>query len=80
MYISDVIIKNFRCFGEEGIAIRFNRGLNVLVGENDSGKSAVLDAIRIVLGTTDQSWYRLSNKDFHNEDVSKKNNDNLCFF
>jgi hypothetical protein len=27
-------------------------GLMLLVGENDSGKSAILDAIKIVLGTT----------------------------
>lgn len=72
VYISSIKIKNFRIFDEAGITIEFNRGLNVLVGENDSGKSAILDALRIVLGTTDQAWYRLNTRDFHMEDNSKE--------
>lgn len=72
MFISTVTIKNFRCFNETGQSINFHRGLNILVGENDSGKSAVLDAIRIVLGTTDQGWYRIDTTDFYNEDRSKE--------
>lgn len=72
MFLSEVTIKNFRCFGEAGQTIKFHNGLNILVGENDSGKSAVIDAIRIVLGTTDQGWYRVDISDFHNEDKSKE--------
>lgn len=67
MYIKSLEIENFRCFAERRI-IEFHKGLNVLVGENDSGKSAILDAIRIVLGTTDQSWYKIVPTDFYNED------------
>ena len=70
MYISELTLKNFRCFPVEGRTIRFNQGLNVLVGENDSGKTAVIDAIRIVLGTTDQAWYRVDSSDFFKEDMS----------
>lgn len=44
----------------------------MLVGENDSGKSAIIDAIRIALGTTDQSWYRISSSDFYNEDQQQE--------
>ncbi|WP_407314852.1 AAA family ATPase [Desulfosporosinus sp. SB140] len=50
----------------------FNKGLNVLVGEKDSGKSAVIDAIRIVLGTTDQGWYRIDISDFYGEYNTKE--------
>lgn len=57
--MSEIRIRNFCCFDENEYTIRFHAGLNVLVGENDSGKSAVIDAIRIVLGTTDQGWYRI---------------------
>lgn len=67
MYLKNIRLCNFRCFGNEQI-IEFNDGLNVLVGENDSGKSAIIDAIRIVLGATDQSWYRIELSDFYNED------------
>ncbi len=66
MYLQQITIQNFRCFGEAR-TVEFNKGLNVLVGENDSGKSAIIDAIRIVMGTTDQGWYRIELSDFHNE-------------
>lgn len=72
MFLSEIRISNFRCFDAAEHVIRLRKGLNVLVGENDSGKSAVIDAIRIVLGTTDQGWYRIDSTDFHNEDQSKE--------
>lgn len=72
MYLSEIVIKNFRCFDASGTTIKFKKGLNILVGENDSGKSAVIDAIRIVLGTTDQGWYRVEQSDFHKEDITSE--------
>ena len=72
MYISEVRIKNFRGFDDNDHIIPFTKGLNVLVGENDSGKSAVIDAIRIALGVTDQSWYRIENSDFYGEDTDRE--------
>lgn len=72
MYLSSIQIKNFRCFDDQVHTIEFNPGLTVLVGENDSGKSAILDAIKIVLGTTDLGWYHLESTDFHNEDTTKE--------
>lgn len=72
MYLSEIMIKNFRCFDASGTTIKLKKGLNILVGENDSGKSAVIDAIRIVLGTTDQSWYRFEQNDFHKEDITSE--------
>ncbi|MBP7212938.1 MAG: AAA family ATPase [Anaerolineaceae bacterium] len=71
MYLSSLELNNFRCFGEKQV-IEFNNGLNILVGENDSGKSAIIDAIRIVLGTTDQSWYRTELSDFYDEDINRE--------
>ena len=58
MYISSVSIENFRAFKEKTV-FHFNPGVTVLIGENDCGKSTVIDAIRYVLGTTDQSWQRI---------------------
>lgn len=71
MYISSVVIENFRCFDAETV-FNFNQGVNVLVGENDSGKTAVIDAIRYVLGTTDQNWQRVEITDYYNEDLQKE--------
>ena len=73
MYLQSISLHNFRCFGEKE-TVSFRKGLNVLVEENDSGKSAIMDAIRIVLGSTDQSWYRIELTDFHNEDRQKEIN------
>jgi len=70
MYLSLLKIKNFRCFDGNEHIIAFNKGLNVLVGENDSGKSTIMDAIKIVLGTTDMNWYRIVQEDFYKEDVN----------
>jgi putative ATP-dependent endonuclease of the OLD family len=67
MYISKLTIENFRCFGEgeNKFEISLRPGLTTLVGENDTGKSAIIDALRFVLGTTDQEWYRLEETDFY---------------
>ena len=52
MYLSLLQIKNFRCFDGNEHSITFKKGLNVLVGENDSGKSNAMAAIRILLDST----------------------------
>ncbi|WP_434686125.1 AAA family ATPase [Pseudanabaena minima] len=43
MHIQQVQIKNFRCF--ENLTVNLNPDINIFVGNNGSGKSAVLDAI-----------------------------------
>lgn len=78
MYLQKLALKNFRSFSDEKI-IAFNRGLNVLVGENDSGKSAIIDAIRIVMGTTDQGWYHIEASDFYNENMESEIHITLTF-
>ncbi|MBE5810402.1 MAG: DUF2813 domain-containing protein [Clostridiales bacterium] len=78
MYLHYIELQNFRSFGEMS-RVYFRKGLNVLVGENDSGKSAIIDAIRIVMGTTDQSWYHIDLSDFHNEDRQCEIKINLKF-
>lgn len=64
MHISAVSIKNFRLF--EDFAVEFGAGLNVIVGENNSGKTAVLDAIKLTLETNSTEWSRVTETDFHN--------------
>ncbi|MDB5438453.1 MAG: chromosome segregation protein, partial [Caulobacteraceae bacterium] len=39
--------------------------MTAFVGENDAGKTAVIDALRFVLGTRDQESMRLDLTDFH---------------
>ena len=47
MYIQKVRLQNFRSFGDEGICFLFNKGINAVIGENNNGKTALIDAIRI---------------------------------
>ncbi|PYC04712.1 ATP-dependent endonuclease [Pseudomonas protegens] len=67
MYLSALSIRNFRQFGNltPGFVIHFNEGVTALVGENDAGKTAVIDAIRHVLQTRDSDFLRLELEDFH---------------
>jgi putative ATP-dependent endonuclease of OLD family len=67
MFLSELEIQNFRAFGSGNhrFSLRFNPGLTALVGENDCGKTTVMDALRLVLGTTDQEYYRVEPSDFH---------------
>lgn len=48
MAISRVKIDNFKCFN--GLfEIKLNKGLNILVGNNETGKSTILQAIHVAL-------------------------------
>jgi len=74
MYLSKLTIENFRCFGEgdNRFEMTLEPGLTALVGENDSGKTAVIDALRFALGTSDQEWNRLEDSDFHVNSSSRE--------
>ncbi|MGR6918779.1 ATP-dependent nuclease [[Actinomadura] parvosata] len=80
MYLAEVRAENFRIYGvaadgpeETGraLSITFDRGLNVLVGENDSGKTAIIDAIRLCLLTTAMDTNRITIDDFHCHDSGR---------
>ncbi|MEV2227868.1 AAA family ATPase [Streptomyces phaeochromogenes] len=66
--------ENFRIFGsvpkkngdaDASLRLEFGPATNVLVGENDSGKTAIIDAIRLCLLTTAADFYRITRDDFH---------------
>lgn len=65
MYLAEMRIRNFRQFGDPGLFVRFNKGVTALVGQNDAGKSSVIDAIRFALLTRDQDVTRVQPDDFH---------------
>lgn len=49
MKIKNIKLKNFRCFEE--LVIELNERCNVIVGVNGAGKSTILDALAISIGT-----------------------------
>lgn len=68
MYLESISITNFRLFKD--LDLKFNQGLNVLVGENDSGKTTLVDAIRYTLGATSSDRTYVAETDFHGEENS----------
>ena len=46
MYIQKISIKNYRCFRD--FSMEFQKGLNVIIGSNNSGKTGLLYAIRLL--------------------------------
>ena len=45
MFLKKIAIKNFRCL--KSLTLDFHKGVNILIGENNSGKTAIIDALRI---------------------------------
>jgi putative ATP-dependent endonuclease of the OLD family len=69
VFISEIRIENFRLIGQgmNACVLSLKPGLTAIVGENDAGKTAVIDALRIVLGTRDQELVRIEPTDFHQQ-------------
>ncbi|MCH1926385.1 AAA family ATPase [Shewanella sp. C32] len=49
MKLETLLVKNFRCYTEK--SFRFNPHFNLIVGQNASGKTAVLDAASVAIAT-----------------------------
>lgn len=64
MYLSKLSIEGYKNFLEK-FEITFAQGLNVLVGENAVGKSAIVDAIRLLLPEDEFGRKSISDFDFH---------------
>ena len=69
MYLSTLKLWNFRKYGsgsdelnleKPDLDVQFQKGLNVLIGENDSGKTAIVDAIKLVLKCLCNNFRKLS--------------------
>jgi len=76
MYISKVIIRNFRVFDSNGITASFKKGVNAVIGENNCGKSAFIDALRLAFSTTSyrkEVYFNLS--DFHTDSRGIRSNE-----
>jgi putative ATP-dependent endonuclease of OLD family len=93
MYLSTLKIWNFRQFGETraegtaeltgtpGLHLEFNPRLNVLIGQNDSGKTAIIDAIKFTLGTKSLDTFWLEDRDFHDGPIGRASSIKIeCLF
>lgn len=75
MYLSNIKLWNYRKLGAIGeidlskphLNLNLTKGLNVIIGENDSGKTAIIDAIKLVLKTHSYDYIRVDDKDFYQD-------------
>lgn len=72
MYLHELNVQGFRCFNEN-FKIQLTNGLNVIVGENGAGKTAIISAIRQLFHDSESGRYNISSDDFFN---SFESNDN----
>lgn len=78
MYIEKIELENFRKY--EKLNVEFNPNLNVLVGENNAGKTAIIDAIRILLGTQSNDYYKIKRSDFYYDGMNFRNKFKITCF
>ncbi|WP_051428342.1 ATP-dependent nuclease [Bacillus sp. J33] len=77
MYLHSLKLWNWRKFsvgedGSSGFEVEFKEGLNILVGENDSGKTAIIDSIKTILGTNSHDINWVTEQDFNKDNTSLK--------
>lgn len=48
MHISKIHIENLKIF-KDSFKLTLNKGINILVGDNESGKSTIIEAIHLAL-------------------------------
>lgn len=64
MFLSELKIKGYKVFDSE-FTIKLNNGLTVLIGENGCGKTAIIDAIRLLLNEDEFGRIGISESHFH---------------
>ena len=60
MHIEKIKIKNFKCFKNE-FQLILNKNVNIIVGENEAGKSTIIEALNLILS----GWFK--GRYIHNE-------------
>ena len=63
MYLRKLKAQGFRCF-HSSFEIEFTDGLNVIVGENGAGKTAIISSIRQLFQDSESGRYSISSDDF----------------
>lgn len=73
MYLANIKVENYK--GIELIETEFDPKLNIIIGENGSGKSAIIDAIRILYNVGEPiRELSVSSDDFHQKIIDNGGN------
>ncbi|WP_297663498.1 ATP-dependent endonuclease [uncultured Streptococcus sp.] len=72
MFLEKVEYWDFRKYKSNddspGLIVNLQKGMNLIVGENDAGKTAIIDGIKLLLGTLSDDYDRISDTDFYTRD------------
>jgi putative ATP-dependent endonuclease of OLD family len=63
MYVGKILVKGYRSL--EDVSIRFQPGINVLVGKNNAGKTNIIRALDLVLGERWPTYVEVEERDFY---------------
>ncbi|MBP2652496.1 MAG: hypothetical protein H6Q73_65 [Firmicutes bacterium] len=76
MHISKLNITGYKnCqFNSE---IEFNKGLNILVGENGAGKTTIINSLRLILKENESSYMNINEDDFYRSLDNEKVAENI---
>lgn len=77
MYLKNLEITNFRKIKEA--KFEFIPGLNVIVGANNIGKTALVDALRSLLAGHEEPYTRITIEDIHRESSSSAVSGDITF-
>lgn len=69
MYLHSLEIRNFRKVSH--LTVPFSSGLNILLGENNVGKTTVVEALRTLLSNPDEAPVRVCIEDLHDSSMLK---------
>lgn len=72
MYLHELSVQGFRCF-DNIFKIQLTNGLNVIVGENGAGKTAIISAVRQLFHDSESGRYSISSDDFFNSFDASEN-------
>ena len=75
-YIKTLRIKGFKKFTD--LTVDFNPNVNIIVGENGSGKSTILEAIKVVLNQQNKNSDRSFLEDWFNVEAKDAFQQNPC--
>lgn len=64
MFIEEISIEGYKSFDKPTV-ITLHKGLNVLIGENGTGKSSIIDAIRLLFAEDEYGRAGIHDTDFH---------------
>ena len=80
MYISKFKIHNYKIYTD--LTIEMNEKINILVGENDSGKTTVLEALQLcltgkingasIMSKLTPDWFNLGIREKYRQDILEK--------